>query len=125
MGLAKGFYGTTINIHNPGLSKVGFTKKLSLTFPPGHQQPGKVLPIAEDELQPDQSLAVDCNDISKRVFNGTFPEPYVEGFVVIQSPQSLDITGVYTTATLNRKDKAQDHSSIHVEEIHERINKVD
>jgi hypothetical protein len=125
MGLAKGFYGTTINIHNPELSKVGFTKKLSLTFPPGHQQPGKVLPIAADELQPDQSLAVDCNDISKRVFNDAFPEPYVEGFVVIQSPQSLDVTGVYTTATLNRKGKAQDHSGIHVEEIHERINKID
>ncbi len=125
MGLAKGFYGTTLNIHNPGLTKVGFSKKLALTIPPGDQQPGKVLPIAADELGPDQSLAVDCNDIRKRVFNGTFPQPYIEGFVVIQSPQSLDVTGVYTTATLNYKDKAQDHSGIHVEQIHERINKID
>jgi hypothetical protein len=122
MGLAKGFYGTTINIHNPGLSKVGFAKKLALTFPPGNQNSGQVLPIAADELESNHALAVDCNDLRTRLFNGTFPEPYIEGFVVIQSPQSLDVTAVYTNADLNWKGQAKEASSIDVEQINERIN---
>src|SRR5215207_424961 len=34
MRLARGFYATAINIHNPNRSDMTVTKKLALTFPP-------------------------------------------------------------------------------------------
>jgi Beta-propeller repeat len=120
MRLARGFYATAINIHNPNTSDVKFFKKLALTFPPAGQRPGKVVPISEDKLGPDEALEVDCEDLQKRLFPGGFPEPYIKGFVVIQSPESLDVTAVYTTATLDKKGQAADHSSIEVEQIRER-----
>lgn len=117
MVLARGFYATTVNIHNPGPKPVTFEKKLALTIPPGDQKPGKVVRIAKDDLEVDQALATDCDDIARRVFNGSLPTPFIEGFVVIRSPQSLDVTAVYTTATLSADGTAGEHSSIHVEPI--------
>jgi CARDB protein len=124
MRLARGFYATTINVHNPQREDTTFFKKLALTIPPGRQRPGKVIPIATDKLGPDEALAVDCEDLRRRLFNGTLPAPYIEGFVVIQSPQSLDVTAVYSTAALNREGIAESHSSVHVEQIRERTVKV-
>ena len=121
MRLARGFYATTINVHNPAGGRVAFTKKLALTVPPGKQQPGKVLPILKDKLGPDEALAVDCEDLAKRYFDGQLPAPYIEGFVVIRSAESLDVTAVYSTAALSREGTAGDHSSIHVEPIRERV----
>ncbi len=117
MVLARGFYATTINIHNPGPKRVTFEKKLALTIPPGNQKPGKVIRIAKDVLDDDEALAADCDDVAKRAFNGTLPAPFIEGFIVIRSPQSLDVTAVYTTATLSDNGTAGQHSSIDVVQI--------
>jgi len=117
MVLARGFYATTVNIHNPGPKPVTFEKTLALTIPPGEQKPGKIIRIAKDELEVDQALAADCDDIARRAFNGSLPTPFIEGFIVIRSPQSLDVTAVYTTATLSADGTAGEHSSIHVEQI--------
>jgi hypothetical protein len=120
MQLARGFYATTINVRNPNESAVTFEKKLSLTIPPGGQAPGRVYLIAIDTLRTGEALAVDCDDIRDRVFDGSFPAPFIEGYVVIQSPESLDVTGVYSTATLNAEETAENHSSFHIEPIKER-----
>ena len=120
MQLARGFYGTTVNILNPGREKTQFTKELALTIPPGHQKPGDMFQVATDTLGSHQALATDCEDIRRRVFGGTFPTPFIEGYVVIRSRDSLDVTGVYTTAALNEDSTAGAHSSIHVEQIRER-----
>ena len=114
--LAHGLYATSINIHNPGSTGVKFFKKLALTFPPGSQRPGEVRRLGEDGLGPDQALQTDCGDIQQRAFGGTFPTPNIEGFVVIQSTGSLDVTAVYSTATV----PGFHHSSIHVQQIPER-----
>ena len=119
MRLARGFYATTINVHNPNPEVVVFFKKLALSIPPGEQKPGEVIPIAFDKLEYDQALAADCEDIKRRVFGGSLPGPFIEGFVVIQSPRSLDVTAVYSTATV-RDGVADENSSIHVEQIRER-----
>ena len=120
--LARGFYATAINIHNPNNKDVKFKKKLALTFPPDAQRPGRVSHIAIDEMAPDEALEVDCLDIQKRLFPGGLPAPYIKGFVVIQSSDSLDVTAVYTTAALNKQGtKLDGHSSIDVEQIRERI----
>ncbi len=86
---------------------------------PKQQRPGKVLPIGEDKLGPDEALKVDCIDIRGKVFPNGFPTPYIKGFVITQSTESLDVAAVYTTANLDGK-KVGRHSSIDVEQIRER-----
>jgi hypothetical protein len=120
MRLARGFYATTINIHNPGDTDAKFFKKLALTFPPEEQRPGKVIRISQDVLKPDEALKVDCNEIRRRLFPNGFPTPYIEGFVVIESANSLDVTAVYSTAALDQGGNVTTHSSIDVEQIKER-----
>ena len=106
-------FATSVNIHNPGPGDTKLFKKLALTFPPGKQQPGDIRRLGEDALKPDQALQTDCADIAERAFGGTFPTPYIEGFVVIQSATSLDVTAVYTAS-------GRDNTSIDVEQIRER-----
>ena len=118
--LIRGAYATTINIHNPNDVEVEFFKKLALTFPPAEQRPGEVIRISEDRLGPDQALAVDCMDIQRQVFQGTLPAPYIEGFVIIQSKLSLDVSAVYTSAGVDSQGQITGTNSIDVEQIPER-----
>ncbi len=121
MRLARGFYATAINIHNPNEEPASFSKKLALTYPPEEQKPGKVIPIAKDRLGPDEALEVDCMNIRRKLFPKGFPTPYIKGFVIIESKLSLDVTAVYTTASLDARGTVTSHSSIDVEQIHERV----
>ncbi len=123
MRLARGFYATTINIHNPGDDAAKFLKKLALSFPPEEQKPGKIFRISVDTLKPDEALKVDCNDVQRRLFPNGFPAPYIEGFIVIESDSSLDVTAVYTTAALDKEANVTTHSSIDVDQIRERERK--
>jgi hypothetical protein len=117
MRLTRGFYATTINIHNPNEGEVGFFKKFAFTFPPEEQTPGEVRDIGEHVLRPDEALAVDCTDIRRQL---GFPRPYIEGFVVIQSRESLDVSAVYTSAALDANGRPTAQSGIDVEQIRER-----
>ena len=99
--LARGLYATAINILNPNKETVKFTKKLSLTYPPDAQAPGAVYNISTDKLGPDEALEVDCEDLKRTLFRNGLPAPYIKGFVVIRSQESLDVTGVYTTRSLD------------------------
>jgi hypothetical protein len=117
MRLVRGFYATAINIHNPGEDAVRFSKKLALTFPPEEQRPGEILPIGLDTLRPDEALEVDCEDIRRKLFPNGFPESYIKGFVVIQSPSSLDVTAVYTAADLDKEGRPAGLGGIDVEEV--------
>jgi hypothetical protein len=119
--LARGFYATTINIRNPQSAPVRISKALAVAVPPGGQKPGRVAKIADETLAPRAAIAVDCEDVRKRVFAGALPHDYVDGFVVIRSERSLDVRAVYTTASLNAEGTAEDHSSIEVEQVRERI----
>ena len=118
--LTRGFYATEINIHNPNEHEVKFKKKLALTYPPEAQKPGKIYRISEDVLRPDEALAVDCGDVKRRLFPGGLPAPYIIGFIVIESPASLDVTAVYTVAALDRAGNVATQSGIDVEQIRER-----
>ena len=99
--LARGLYATAINILNPNNKVVKFAKKLSLTYPPEAQEPGAVYNISTDQLKPDEALEVDCEDLKRKLFRNGLPAPYIKGFVVIKSNASLDVTGVYTTRSLD------------------------
>jgi hypothetical protein len=95
--LVRGSYATTINILNPQSREVRLTKTLSLTYPPEKQSPGEVLTIGKDTLRPSQALKVDCADIRRRLFPNGLPASYIEGFAVIESFGSLDVSAVYTS----------------------------
>lgn len=123
--LVPGLYGTTINIHNPNDPPARFHKKVAVSYPPAEQRAGEIRQMGEDILQYDEALKVDCEDIREKAFEGTFPAPYVEGFVVIQAYASLDVTGVYTSASLTPNGGPGAHSSIDVEQIRERPKGVD
>jgi uncharacterized repeat protein (TIGR01451 family) len=118
--LLHGLYATSISIHNPNDEKIYFFKKLALTYPPEEQKPGNVMPIAIDTLKYDEALNATCDDIQKTLFEDKFPTSYIDGFVIIQSPRSLDVTGVYTTANLGCCYGDEKHSGIHIEQIRER-----
>ena len=79
------------------------------------------MPIAKDKLGPDEALEVDCEDIRHKLFPSGFPSPYIEGFVVIESNESLDVTAVYTTAALDEDNRALHNSGIEVMQVHERV----
>jgi hypothetical protein len=114
--LARGFYATAINIHNPDTEAATFFKKLALTLPPGGQRAGNVHPIARDNIGPDHALEVDCIDIRTRI-PSVLLEPYLEGFLVIQSDRPLDVTAVYTTAGLDAAGTITGPNNINVQQI--------
>ncbi len=119
--LATGTYASSINIHNPNDNEVSFFKKLALAFPPAEQTAGRVIPLRVDSLAYDEALKTDCNELLARVPDDLAAPGYIDGFIVIQSPHSLDVTGVYTTATLGNLFSPPRHTSVDVEQIHERV----
>ncbi|WP_163560852.1 CARDB domain-containing protein [Halomonas sp. NO4] len=116
--LARGHYATTLNAFNLDDRPARLDKTLSLA--PGQQQPGRRLALGRDVLPPGHALATECDDIRRRVFDGTLPAPIIDGYVAIVSDRRLEVTGVYSTATLNAEGTAEDHSAIHIERATER-----
>ena len=115
----RGRYATAVNVHNPNDEEVPFFEKLALAFPPVERGAGAVIPIGIDRLGYDEALRVDCEDLREELFEGSFEEGYIDGFVVIQSPRPLDVTAVYTTAQVDDTGAVL-HSSIDVESVRER-----
>ncbi|MBV2358419.1 hypothetical protein KUH32_01410 [Thalassococcus sp. CAU 1522] len=128
--LAPGTYATAINVHSPKDPVATFSKKLALSVPPGGQSPGEILPIAVHEIGYDEVIVIDCMDLRNRLFPDGFPSPddstgaYIEGYLVIESSAPLDVTAVYTTATV-AGDSGELHSSIDVEQVPERKRESD
>ena len=91
-----GQYATSVAVHNPSRTDTTIRKRVSLTFPPSAQEPGSVSDYIQDTLGPTQALQVDCEEIPAAFFPGqTFP-PYIQGFLVIQSTSSVDVTAIVT-----------------------------
>jgi len=98
MIVAPGHYFTAINVHNPGTSSNAFRKRFVIALP--NEKPGRVSPFVTTGLGPDQAFEIDCDDIHRHTDTGR--DQFVKGFVVIQSPQELDIVAVYTAAGSTR-----------------------
>jgi CARDB len=99
---------------------VGPPSRPGLPYPPGEQQPGKVLYLEPHRLEPDTAVAVDCLHVRDKLFGGAFPAPYITGFLIVQSTASLDVTAVYTTGSLDEHDQLTGPPGIDVEQINER-----
>jgi len=104
--LAPQTYATTINVRVPTVSRTAIiAKRLAFTVPPGHQRRGEVREIAVDTLREGEALVVDCLDLAGRKVGTSF-----EGFLVLKSTVSLDVTAVYSVP-----------GGIDVEQIRERV----
>jgi hypothetical protein len=90
--VARGFYLTAINVHNPGKEPVEFAKKFAIALP--GEKAGRISPYAAAILKPDEALEIDCADIMRHLDAGGF----VKGFAVLQSKVELDVVAVYTAA---------------------------
>lgn len=103
-GLLPGNYQTAVNIHNPNQTSAKLRKKLAM--------PHQISKWLESGLKYDEVEQVNCPDVSKfelQLIHG------FEGFLVIESTQSLDVVAVYTAAPTGGQV-----SSIDVEQIKER-----
>jgi hypothetical protein len=90
-------YETIVNIRNPGSEEVEFTKRLELALPPGGQRPGETADIASERLPSRTTLAANCEDVASRLFGGSLPEPFIDGYLVISTPGKLDVSAAYIT----------------------------
>jgi hypothetical protein len=95
--LRPGTFATTVNVLNPVLETVRFRKRLAVSYPPDPQRQGETYEISIDSLDGLRALETNCDDLIERAFGGVPPSPYFEGFVVLTSPMSLDVTAVYTS----------------------------
>jgi hypothetical protein len=91
--LAPGLYFTAINVHNPNEHAVLFRKKVAVAG--RRERPGPVSKFFEAKLGPDEALEIDCPDIRS---HAQVHDPFLKGFVVIESEVELDIVAVYTAA---------------------------
>jgi hypothetical protein len=90
--VARGFYLTAINVHNPGREGTEFAKKFAIALP--GEKAGRISPYFSAALKPDEALEIDCADIMRHLDAGGF----VKGFAVLQSKVELDVVAVYTAA---------------------------
>jgi hypothetical protein len=106
-----GSYATAINIHNPHSKVVTIVKKAVLLFDGTERDRDVEIPkpphkARTAELGPDWGMEIDCRDIRDVLLSeqaGT-PGPrapaFIKGWVVIESPDPLDVVAVYTVRTL-------------------------
>lgn len=100
-----GTYATAVNVHNPSDKTARVREKVALG-------PEQVSTFTEDVLEPDAMMRLDCGTIVERF--GPFVHG-VEGFLVIESTHSLDVTAVYTAGPVGGAV-----ASIDVERVAER-----
>lgn len=118
--LAKGFYLTSIMIHNPNDTDVRLSKNLVLTYPLGEQKMGKVMPLGEDLLRSGEAMEITGEEIQKQLFPDGFPASYIKGMLVVRSMSSLDVSALYETATVNNENRIEALTDIEVKQIVER-----
>jgi hypothetical protein len=86
--LVNGQYRTVINIHNPYDFLQPICWKVLSPTPDGAPTPPR--PWERVELRPDWGMEINCRRISALAAGTT------TGFVVIRSPNELDVVAVYT-----------------------------
>lgn len=91
--VVPGSYQTVVNLHNPNLE----TARVRMKFADA------ILPFVSEfvpaNLDGDFATKVDCGDIAQDF--GFTPSHGVEGFLVVESNRSLDVTVVYSAADLD------------------------
>jgi hypothetical protein len=87
--VAQGIYSTAVNIHNPG-RLILTRRKVAVA---GRGAPGPISGFDSAVLDRDQAMYVDC-EMMQRQAGGVAG---LDGFLVIQSSNLIDVVAVYTT----------------------------
>jgi CARDB protein len=90
---ARGAYFTAVNVHNPSDGPVSFQKRF--TVGQAEQKPGSLTPFRPAQLDAGRAFRVECPEVLRTV--GT-SESFLEGFVVLESPDPLNVVAVYSAA---------------------------
>ena len=88
---------TTITILNPNRSKSSLSIDLVLASSFSTKNRSKTISIGDARLGRNEALTIDCDFLKKKVFNGKFPNNFLNGVVVIDSPSRLQVNTTYTT----------------------------
>jgi len=97
---AQGTYRSVVNVHNPLETKVEAAVKVALAGALG-EEPSEfsVTPYRKASLGPDGAIQIDCGTVAGFFcpINGVCVDfAFLDAFLVIDSPASLDVTAVYT-----------------------------
>jgi len=123
--LAKGVYRTIVNIHNPTKKRVTIAAKVALSTEFGSDPgPFSVTPFKKAELQADGATELNCFNIAGYFcpINGVCVDfAFLEGFVVIKSPEPLDVVGVYTARHSDGEVETMDVDAVPQRQISEAV----
>ncbi len=108
--LSPGAYFTAVNVHNPTYTTIRLRKKFAVGLP--SEKAGPVTRFFNAKLGPDQALEIDTEDILRHIGSN---EPFVKGFVIIESDTDLDVVAVYTASGRDGQVVA-----LHTERVHPR-----
>jgi hypothetical protein len=92
---ARGTYFTAVNVLNPSDATVAFRKRFSLGL--AEQKPGVLTDFEAARLEPRRAFRVECEEIMRV----TGSEGFAEGFVIIETPEALNVVAVYSAAGAN------------------------
>ncbi len=108
---ARGTYRSDVNIHNPLETKVEAAVKVALAGSLGEETSEfSVTPYHKASLGPDGAIQIDCGTVAGFFcpINGVCVDfAFLDAFVVIDSPASLDVTAVYTARHSGPDDEVQ------------------
>jgi hypothetical protein len=107
--LLSGNYKTVVNVHNPNDRAVKIRTKVALGAK------AFISKFKDASLGPDELKRIACAEIGDHEFEANLVHGATEGFLVIESSDSLDVVAVYTAGALRG-----DVASIDVEQVRER-----
>ena len=124
--VVRGMYASTINIQNPQLKAVSFTKQAVIALPERDAEAGTFGAMSAqkaESLMPGQAMGVDCKDI-RRLFGTAELPRHIEGFLVLSVPSAktdvLGVVGKYSARQIRGKchprhddDDDDDHKGKH------------
>ena len=115
--LARGVYGTTVNLWNPHEAPLEVQLRLELTYPPEQMEAGAAIALDPIELPPRAAAAVDCQAIEAIYFGYGFPAPVIKAMLGIVSLQPIEVTAVWSAATPAHRGGADALTSVDVDRI--------
>jgi hypothetical protein len=90
---APGRYFTTVNVENPSNGMVSFRKRFTAGL--AEQKPGPISKYYSAQLEGGRAFRVECPEIMEAL---SVTDSFVEGFLVFETPDPLNIVAVYSAA---------------------------
>ncbi|MEO6421998.1 MAG: Kazal-type serine protease inhibitor domain protein, partial [Candidatus Nitrotoga sp.] len=123
--LARGTYRTIVNIHNPSNKKIITAAKVALATQIGSEPgPFDVTPFKRITLQPDGAVGVNCFDLASYFcpIGGVCVDfAFLEGFLVLKSPVSVDVVSVYTARHTDGDVETIDVETVKPQKVHDTV----